>query len=195
MKRRHSVDGLRRAAPAGDLETERLQLARRVEAQHAEAEQADAHLARRRLRLVLLPDPVALLAVVAAELAMMQQNLQRHPFAHPLRQIGIDDAHDGRVGQASVGEHVIDPGAEREDRLEVRQTFEGPLGMAPGQRVGNIRAVAERLQSVDASPRQKRAEALDPRRRLPAGHRQQQVHATIRSMTAGPRRGGASPMR
>ena len=34
------------------------------------------------------------------------------------REVGIDDAHDRRVGQGRIGEEMIDAGAEREDRLE-----------------------------------------------------------------------------
>ena len=127
-----------RAAPARDVEAERLQFGRRVAPELADPEQADADVARRRLVLVLGPDLLLLLTIVAPELPMVQQDLQDHPFAHPRGEVGIDHAHDGRIGQARVLQHVIDAGAEREDRLQVRQINQLAGPVAPAQRVADL---------------------------------------------------------
>ena len=95
-----AVDRLRRAAPAGDVEAHDRELARRVLPEHAEAHDADPHLARRRLAAVVEPELLALLRVVAALLAQVHEAVQDDVLAHPVGQVGIDHAHDRHVGQA-----------------------------------------------------------------------------------------------
>ena len=71
---------------------------------------------------------------------MVQQHLHDDPFAHPRGEFGIDDAHDGNVGQTRIGQYVIDAGAEREDRPEVGETGKRARPMTPAQRVMDARA-------------------------------------------------------
>ena len=73
-----------RRAPAGDLEAERLELRRGVLAQHAEAEHADLDVAGLGLLVVVRPDALALLALVAAQLAQMDERVHDDPLAHPV---------------------------------------------------------------------------------------------------------------
>ena len=56
------VDVAWRAAPAGDVEADHAQLPRRVLPEHAEAHDADPHIARGGRCAVVVPDPFALLA-------------------------------------------------------------------------------------------------------------------------------------
>ncbi len=114
---------LRARAPAGDLEAQRPELGRGVLAQHAQAEHADLDVGGLRLLVVVRPDALALLALVAAQLAQVNERVHDHPLAHPVGEIGIDHPHDRLVGQSGIGEEMIDAGAEREDRLE---GWEGP---------------------------------------------------------------------
>ena len=99
-----AVDGARRAAPARDVEADRRKLARRVGAEHAKAHDADANIGGRRLLDVLVPDLLILLPIVHALLAMMDQRVQHHPFAHPVAQIGIDHPHDRNIGKLGIVE-------------------------------------------------------------------------------------------
>ena len=133
---------------------------------------ADAHLARGRLRLVLRPDPFALLAVVEPELAKVQQDLQHDPLAHARRQVGIDDAHDRRFGQARVDQHVVDAGAEREDRLAgsagARRRRGDGASSGRSARGRDPRAFPASRSRGPAAARRRRAQ---PGRRVPAGDR------------------------
>ena len=64
----------------------------------------------------------ALLRVIAALPAMMHQHVERDVFGHPHREVGIDDAHERDLRQLPIAHQMIDAGAEREDRLEMRQS-------------------------------------------------------------------------
>ena len=118
------VEIARRPAPAGDVEADRGELARRVGAEHAEPEQADAHFGGRGLVVVVGPDRLVLLPVVHALLAQVDQRMQDDPFAHAVAQVGIDRADDRRFGQKGIAEEMVDAGAEREDRREIGQIRE-----------------------------------------------------------------------
>ena len=153
----------------------------------------------RRLALVLGPDLFLLLAVVAPELAVMQQDLQHHPFAHARGEVGIDDAHDRRVGQARIDEQMIDAGAEREDRFEVGQA--GECAAADG--ASSARS-ARSTRSSSVSGVAIAWSGSSARRRSSQGAASQPVTAS-RMLKAPPGRcarrparrgaGGASPMR
>ena len=134
--------------------------------QDAEAEHADLDLGGLRLIVVVGPDALALLALVAAQLAQMRERVHDHPFAHPLGEIGIDHAHDWAIGQGGIGEEMIDAGAEREDRLEVGKVSERARRMAPGERVTDGRAIerlAERRDLVRGQRAPRAAGARAPR--------------------------------
>ena len=72
---------------------------------------------------------------------MVQQHLHDDPFAHPRGELGVDDAHDGNVGQMRIGQHVIDAGPEREDRPEVGQIRERAGPMTPAHDVMDARGI------------------------------------------------------
>ncbi len=112
--------------------------------------------------------PLALLALVAAELAQMQQRVQHDPFAHARGEVGVDDAHDRNLRQARVLEQMIDAGAEREDRLEIGQAGERAGLVPPADGVADGGAVGQRLRRHD---RDGRAEArAGAAARAPASH-------------------------
>ena len=46
------------------------------------------------------------------------------PLGHALGQVGADDPHDRHVGEAGLEDEMVDAGAEREDRREVRAARE-----------------------------------------------------------------------
>ena len=100
METRDAGLGFGARAPAGDVEADRLELARRVAAEFAEPHDPDAHLARRGLIVVLVPDALALLALVAAQLAQVQQRVQHDPFAHARREIGSTTRTIGTSGSS-----------------------------------------------------------------------------------------------
>ncbi len=163
-------------APAGDLEAERAELGRRVLAQDAEAEHADLDVACLRLIVVVRPDALALLALVAAQLAQVRERMHDHPFAHAVGEIGIDHADDRAIRQGGIGEKMIDARAEREDRFEVRKASKRARRMAPGKRITDRGAVERLVQRHDAVRGQKRREPLAPGRQVPAGHGEKNAH-------------------
>ena len=70
------------------------------------------------LLVVVLPEPFALLAFVAPQLAQVGERMHDHPLAHAVGEIGIDHAHDRLIRESRIGEEMIHAGAEREDRPE-----------------------------------------------------------------------------
>src|SRR6185312_5141585 len=156
--------GPRRAAPAGNVETDRLELAARILAHRAEAEDADAALAGVLLR-PLAPFAGPLLGQVVEVLAVQPQYLEDDVLAHRVGHIRVDQAHDRHLPRkAWIGEDAVDAGAEADDQLEVREAGqEAALGL-PYQRVVDRRQVAELGREAE----------------LAAGHRRQQKRAPAR---------------
>ena len=160
-------------APAGDVEAERFELERRVEAEHAEAEHADLDVAPPRLIVVVRPDALALLALVAAELAQMRERVHDDPFAHPRRSDrDRRRARSGASGRAGSAKQMIDAGAEREDRLEVRKVCERARRMAPATAHSGPRPRSNGSPSVgDRAGRQQRLPAAGARAPRPSRRR------------------------
>ena len=104
----------------------------------------------------------------------------------------------GTSGRFGSAEDVVDAGAEREDRFELRQFGEQPVRWTPDDRVAHRGAVDERFRRDDRAARQQRGEALAPRPLVPAGGGEQQAHAAtppIRAITGSAIfAGGAAPM-
>ena len=123
---------LRGAAPARDVETHRLQLAGGILAEDAEPHHADPHILGGRLRVVVVPQFLGLLALVAGHLTVVAQDVEDAPFAHPGGKIRIDDAHDRHVRQARIAQQVVDAGPEREDRLQSPIGHQRSRRMPPG---------------------------------------------------------------
>ena len=63
-------------------------LDRGVFAKHAQAQHADMDLGGLRLIVVVGPDSLALLALVAPQLAQVRERVHDHPLAHPAGEIG-----------------------------------------------------------------------------------------------------------
>ena len=84
---------------------------------------------------------LGLLSVVELLLTQMEQRMQNDPFAHPIGEIVVDETNDRRFGQQGIAEHMIDAGAERKDRFEMRQIRERSGVMAPGERVSDRAAI------------------------------------------------------
>ncbi len=87
------------AAPAGHLEAHHRQLARGIEPELAEAEDADPHAGGRRL-VARRPAPGPLVIERAQHLAMVKQHVQHDIFRHAHGEVGVDHAHQRHVGQA-----------------------------------------------------------------------------------------------
>ena len=121
--------------------------------------------------VVVLPDPLALLAFVAAQLAQMDERMHDDPFAHAVGEIGIDDAHDRLIGKSGIGEEVIDARAERENRPKVGKVLERARRMAPGQRIADRVAIERLVEHHDLMRRQQRLHPRPPGLRVPAGDR------------------------
>ena len=151
-----------------------------------------------RLVVVIRPDALALLALVAAQLAQMRERVHDDPFAHAVGEIGIDHAHDRLLGQRGVGEEMIDAGAEREDRLKVRKALRArPADGASSARSGP-RVRSNGSSSVaTAWDGMQRYEPPPPRRRIPAGHGDEKAHAdpAMRSITGSASESGVSARR
>ena len=160
---------LRRAAKAGDAEAKPRQRHGRGRAEFAEPHDADRDRARHGLR-VLVPDALALLDAVKPLAAVMQQHVQHHVFGHAHDEIGFDVAHDRHIGQLRIDENMLDPGAEREDRLQARQAGEQAARRVPGAEIGDISALAEAVRPPpDVALRRERLQRLCPGLRICAG--------------------------
>ncbi len=101
----------------------------------------------------------------------MIEHAPGHVFDHVPGQVVGHDARDRHVGQAWVGEDVIDTGAQREDRLEARQPVEGAVRMLPDDRI--VDGLAIRLRDDVVFGRQQ----LFPELRVVAGNRKQDATA------------------
>ena len=138
----HAFGAFCRAAPPGDGKAQTGQLLRRVAAEHAEAEDADGafSLVGGRQRP---PAALALERLVAVHVLEIMQHPVQHEVAHALRQRAVDQPDEGHVrGQAGVGEHVVDAGAQVDHRLEVGIAAERARLVAPDQGVQNVGGIA-----------------------------------------------------
>ena len=191
-----------RPRPAGDVEAHHGELARGVRAEFAKAHHADAHVLGGGLHVVVVPDLLVLLVIIHALLAMMQQHMQQHPFAHAHRQVGIDHARDRNVWQVGIGEDEIDAGAEREHGFQIRQVLQRAEAMFPRRDIFDLLAAKVVRGRDDALFRQQAAEAVEPGRDVPSVDGDEQGHSTpprpsgavwgaARRSRTGPRSGGA----
>ena len=62
-----------------------------------------------------------LLRAVQRALAVVIEHSPDDIFRHVLRQVPVDDAHDRHIGQAGIGKHMIDAGADRKDGAQIGQ--------------------------------------------------------------------------
>ena len=166
-KRLDAILGLRRAAPSRDVESQNFQLAGRVAAQHPEAHHADPDIAGGGLAQIVVPDAPPLLILVARLLAVMRQNVQHHPFAHPASQVRVDHAGDRYGRQVRVGQQMVDPSAKREDGLQPREAGESARGMPPSSH----EAHACRIRNLVPAKARSNPAAAPERRRPRAGRR------------------------
>ena len=75
---------------------------------------------------------------------MEAQHLQLHVFAHRRGHVGVDDAHDRHAaGQLGIGEEMVDPGAQRDDELQVGEGGEEARRRPPDQRRLDLGGIAE----------------------------------------------------
>ena len=96
-------------------------------AEHAKAHHADPPLPGGRI-VDVVPHSGRFLRLKLRRAPMEAQDMQQHIFGHACGQPVIDHAHDRDVlRQLGVREDVLDPGAEPEDRLEVRIALEVAL--------------------------------------------------------------------
>src|SRR5204862_6648182 len=115
------LDSFWTASPQSDIETQPLELASGILSQLAEAENADAALGRV-LLVELEPNPAFLAGAIIEVLAMQPQHLKDDVLAHRIRHVWIDETDDRYAArQVWVDEDMVDPGAEGEDQLQVRQ--------------------------------------------------------------------------
>ena len=119
-----------------------------------------------------MPDPLALLHIVKPLTPVVGEHVQHDVFGHAHGQIGIDDAHDGHIGQIGIGKNMIDAGAEREDHFEMRQAGEQRARGVPCAGIGDVGGVVVRPQA-DVALRRERAQAIRPRLRIGAGDGEQ----------------------
>ena len=129
-------------------------------AEIAEPHNADRYVAGRPLwRLV--PDLLRLLRAIEHALAVMVEHPPDDIFGHVLGQIVGNHLDDRHVGQAGIGEDVVDTGADREDRAQVGQRLQEVRLLLPHHRIGDRRVrSAVRLQHHFAFRRQQLAPAL-----------------------------------
>ena len=99
---------------------------------HAEPHDADPDVVRAGLEAVVEPQLLPLLRVIGALAAQMHQAVQHDVLAHAVRQVVIDDAHHRHGRQLRVAHEMVDPGAEREQHLQVRQGREASRRVLPG---------------------------------------------------------------
>ena len=143
MEDHHAGDVLRRAAPAGDVEIQQLELARGVCADLAHAHDADPAGAGSRIGN-RVPAPFGLVPIVAVRLAVIVQHAVDAIFAHPRHEIGIDDARYRNAGrQVAMLKDVVDAHAQRLDQLQVRQAEKQARRRIPDQGGGNVFDIAE----------------------------------------------------
>ena len=98
----------RPAAVARDIEAERDELARRVGAELAQAEDADRAVGG---EVLLAPAPLALglLRAVAVVMAVPVEHVRDHRFRHRRHHAGIDQARERHaLRQSRIGEQLLD---------------------------------------------------------------------------------------
>src|SRR5262249_14983582 len=126
-----------------DVEPQSLELPGGILSELSDTENSDG-ACRRVLLVQLQPDPFFLLRTIIEVLAMHPQNLKNDVFAHCVRHVRIDEADDRHPARAmGVAQDVVDPSAEREDKLEVRQRCQQSGLGAPDQRVSDLRRIAD----------------------------------------------------
>jgi hypothetical protein len=119
------------------------QHARGIAAQHAQAQHADPGR-RRRLGQAQLPARLALVAGEQVLHPVVFQHVQQHVLAHRPGERRIDQPAQRQVpGQGRIVQHGIDPGPQRQDRLQVRQGSQQARRRQPDQRQLDLGRVAE----------------------------------------------------
>ena len=93
--------------------------------------------------------------------AVMVEHPPDDIFGHVLGEIVGDDLDDRHVGQAGIGENMVDAGADREDGAQIGQRRQQVRLLLPHHRIGDRRiAGAVRLQHHLALGRQQFVPAL-----------------------------------
>lgn len=168
-----AVDGLGRAAPAGDREFELRHRARHPFAQHAEPHDADREV-RALVGPPVRPLPLRDLALVHVEFAEVPHDRVADEFGHLHRHAGVVESHELRPGRQAQLQQRVDPGAEVEDALELRLLVEQLLRRRPDH--GVVGGRGARLPLLDVGARQGGAERVDPGRGLGVGGAEEDSH-------------------
>ncbi len=119
---------------------------------------------------MLMPDFFALLRPVEPQAAMMQEHVQDHVLAHPRREIPVHHADERHRRQQRIADEVIDAGAQRENRLQMRELREKARRRLPGAHIADLGGIAGAVgpDSYFAARRQRQKSRL-PFRRIPSG--------------------------
>jgi hypothetical protein len=101
------------------------------------------------------------------------QHLEDDVFAHRVGHVGVDEADDRDISrQGGIAQQMVDPGAQPDDQLQVRQRAEKPRFGLPDQRIFDRRLVADFRPVADFMLRHQFAEQR--RQRAPRQGRTEQ---------------------
>ena len=168
-----------RAAPSRHGKTKVAQPLTRHDADFTEAQYADAGFRRAFFRHRLRPFVFGLRGQRCAKPAVMDQRVQHAILRHLQRQRRIDEAHQRHMlGKGGVAQEAVHTGAQREDRLQLRQAAQQPGIRPEAQRIVDVTrrvsvlAVHDQVEIGKAMGRCRFAKRRQPDRR-PA-HRKDQ---------------------
>src|SRR5437867_4518518 len=118
------LDRLRPPAPAGDVEAEREELARRVAAELPQPEQPDGAIGGEVLP-VPVPAALELLRAIGVMVAMPVEDVGEHRFRHRRHHAGIDQPRERHpLRQRRVGQQLLHAHPERLDEFHVAQVLQ-----------------------------------------------------------------------
>ncbi|MCY1246949.1 hypothetical protein D9M72_602280 [compost metagenome] len=103
----NTLDFLRPAAPAGDIEAERLELGYGIATENPQSHDADSHFMGRWLARVFVPDAVLLLFAVVCAKTMMIKHLPDDIFGHAHGEVIGDDAYERHVRNVGIVKDMI----------------------------------------------------------------------------------------
>ncbi len=119
-----SPDRFRPPAPAGDVEAEREELARRVAAELPQPEQPDGAIGGEVLP-VPVPAALVLLRAIGVMLAMPVEDVRQHGFRHRRHHAGVDQPRERHpLRQRGVGQQLLHAHPERLDEFHAAQVLQ-----------------------------------------------------------------------
>src|SRR5439155_1104084 len=119
-----ALDRFRPPAPAGDIEAEREELARRVAAELPQPEQPDGAIGGEELR-VPVPAALELLCAIGVVVAMPVQNVRQHRFRHRRHHAGID-----QPGERDIQDRAIRAVVKKQEAIGLEGITDGELRRA-----------------------------------------------------------------